>query len=82
MKETILLTKHMRDNPEDSHLIESYEKNNGYTTAKNTLLNNTPENIKYTKSNVYLYNKKIIKYIYCFYLKTLWRHSNQVTYKL
>ena len=34
MKETILLTKHMRDNPEDSHLIESYEKNNGYTTAK------------------------------------------------
>ena len=35
----------MRDNPEDSHLIESYEKNNGYTTAKNTLLNSTPENI-------------------------------------
>ena len=45
MKETILLTKHLRDNPEDSHLIESYEKNNGYTTAKNSLLNNTPENI-------------------------------------
>ena len=35
----------MRDNPEDSHLIESYEKNNGYTTAKNTLLNSSPENI-------------------------------------
>ena len=45
MNETILLTKHMRDNPEDSHLIESYEKNNGYTTAKNTLLNSSPENI-------------------------------------
>ena len=34
MKETILLTKHMRDNPEDSHLIDSYENNNGYSTAK------------------------------------------------
>ena len=45
MKETILLTKHMRDNPEDSHLIESYEKNNGYETARNTLLNSSPENI-------------------------------------
>ena len=38
MKETILLTKHMRDNPEDSHLIDSYEKNNGYSTAKKTIL--------------------------------------------
>jgi hypothetical protein len=35
----------MRDNPEDSHLIESYEKNNGYATAKNTLLSSSPENI-------------------------------------
>ena len=26
MKETLLLTKHMRENPEDSHLIDSYEK--------------------------------------------------------
>ena len=38
MNETILLTKHMRDNPEDSHLIESYEKNNGYTIAKLSLI--------------------------------------------
>ena len=30
MKETILLTKHMRDNPSDSHLLNSYEKNGGY----------------------------------------------------
>ena len=34
MRETILLTQHMRSNPEDSHLIDSYEKNNGYVTAK------------------------------------------------
>ena len=45
MKETILLTKHMRDNPEDSHLIDSYEKNNGYSTAKKTLLESSPEKI-------------------------------------
>ena len=45
MKETILLTKHMRDNPEDSHLIDSYEKNNGYSTAKKTILESSPEKI-------------------------------------
>ena len=45
MKETILLTKHMRENPEDSHLIESYEKSNGYTTAKKTLLGSSPEKV-------------------------------------
>ena len=44
MKETILLTKHMRDNPEASHLIDSYEKNNGYSTAKKTSLDRSPEN--------------------------------------
>ena len=27
MKETLLLTKHMREFPEDSHQIEIYEKN-------------------------------------------------------
>ena len=31
MKETLLLTKHMREFPEDSHQIEIYEKNNGYS---------------------------------------------------
>ena len=46
MKETILLTKHMRDNPEDSHLIESYEKNNGYSTAKKTILENSEYNLE------------------------------------
>jgi len=45
MKETILLTEHMRDNPEDSHLIDSYEKNNGYSTAKKTILESSPEKI-------------------------------------
>ena len=45
MKETILLTKHMRENLEDSHLIDSYEKNNGYSTAKKTLLESSPEKI-------------------------------------
>ena len=45
MKETILLTKHMRENQEDSHLIDSYEKNNGYSTAKKTLLESSPEKI-------------------------------------
>ena len=45
MRETILLTQHMRSNPEDSHLIDSYEKNNGYVTAKKTLLNSSPEKI-------------------------------------
>ena len=37
MKETILLTKHMRDNPEDSHLIDSYEKTMGTRLQKNNL---------------------------------------------
>ena len=30
MKETLLLTKHMREFPENSHKIEIYENNNGY----------------------------------------------------
>jgi NADH-quinone oxidoreductase subunit F len=45
LKETILLTKHMRDNPSDSHLIESYENNNGYNTAKKTLNDSSPEKV-------------------------------------
>ena len=36
MNETILLTKHMRDNPEDSHLIESYEKNKASCFVKDS----------------------------------------------
>ena len=43
MKETLLLTKHMRENPEDSHLIDSYEKNGGYETARKTLINGSPK---------------------------------------
>ena len=45
MKETLLLTKHMRSNPEDSHLIEVYEKSNGYKTAKKVLLQESPEKV-------------------------------------
>ena len=37
MKETLLLTKHMREFPEDSHQIEIYEKNNGYSALKKVL---------------------------------------------
>ena len=35
----------MRENPEDSHLIDSYEKNGGYETARKTLINGSPENV-------------------------------------
>ena len=38
MKETLLLTKHMREFPEDSHQIEIYEKNNGYSAVSYTHL--------------------------------------------
>ncbi len=42
MKETLLLTKHMRENPQDSHLIDIYEKNNGYSAARKVLKENNP----------------------------------------
>ncbi len=42
MKETLLLTKHMRENPEDSHLIDVYEKNNGYSAARKVFKENNP----------------------------------------
>ena len=42
MKETLLITKHMRENPEDSHLIDIYEKNNGYNAARKVLKENNP----------------------------------------
>ncbi len=45
MKETLLLTKHMREYPENSHLIDSYEKNNGYKTAKSALKSLSPQQI-------------------------------------
>ena len=45
MKETLLLTKHMRENPENSHLIEVYEKNNGYSAVKKALKKNNPGEI-------------------------------------
>ena len=45
MKETILLTKHMRENPEDSHLLKSYEKNGGYKGVKKVLNSGTPESV-------------------------------------
>ena len=35
----------MRENPDDSHLIKSYEKNNGYSSARKTLLDSSPENV-------------------------------------
>ena len=43
MKETILLTKHMRENPEYSHLLTSYEKNGGYKAVQSLLKSGTPE---------------------------------------
>ena len=45
MKETLLLTKHMREFPEDSHLIETYEKNNGYRAQKKVLKEDNPEDV-------------------------------------
>ena len=45
MKETLLLTKHMREYPEDSHLIETYEKNNGYRALKKVLKEDNPEDV-------------------------------------
>ena len=42
MKETLLLTKHMRENPQDSHLIDTYEQNNGYNAARKVLKENNP----------------------------------------
>ncbi len=42
MKETLLLTKHMRENPEGSHLIDVYEKNNGYSAARKVFKENNP----------------------------------------
>ncbi len=42
MKETLLLTKHMRENPEDSHLIDVYENNNGYSAARKVFKENNP----------------------------------------
>ncbi|MFL2694280.1 MAG: NADH-quinone oxidoreductase subunit NuoF [Candidatus Actinomarina sp.] len=45
MKETLLLTKHMRENPENSHLIEVYEKNNGYSAARKVFKENSPGDV-------------------------------------
>ena len=45
MKETLLLTKHMRENPENSHLIDTYEKNNGYSAARKVLKDNNPGDV-------------------------------------
>tara|TARA_Y100000816_G_scaffold287591_1_gene270615 strand:+ start:294 stop:1592 length:1299 start_codon:yes stop_codon:yes gene_type:complete len=45
MKETLLLTKHMRENPENSHLIDIYEKNNGYSAARKVLKDNNPGDV-------------------------------------
>ena len=45
MKETLLLTKHMRENPENSHLIDVYEKNNGYSAARKVLKDNNPGDV-------------------------------------
>ncbi len=45
MKETLLLTKHMKDNPENSHLIDVYEKNNGYSAARKVLKEDNPGDV-------------------------------------
>ena len=45
MKETLLLTKHMREFPENSHKLEVFEKNNGYSALKKVLKDNDPESL-------------------------------------
>ena len=65
MKETILLTKHMRENPEDSHSLKSYEKNGGYKTVKKVLKSGSPPVVKVTNffpfiSNFFLILSDII----------------------
>ena len=45
MKETLWLTKHMRENPENSHLIDVYEKNNGYSAARKVFKENNPGDV-------------------------------------
>jgi NADH-quinone oxidoreductase subunit F len=45
MKETLLLTKHMKENPENSHLIDIYEKNNGYSAARKVLKEDNPGDV-------------------------------------
>ena len=45
MKEKRLLTKHMYDNPEDSHTIKSYIKKGGYETLKSVLKELDPQKI-------------------------------------
>ncbi len=45
MKETLLLTKHMKENPENSHLINVYEKNNGYSAARKVLKEDNPGDV-------------------------------------
>ena len=45
MKETVLLTKRMRDYPTESHMIDVYEKSNGYKVAQKTLKNSSPEEV-------------------------------------
>ena len=45
MKETLLLTKHMREFPENSHRLDVFEKNNGYSALKKVLRENNPESV-------------------------------------
>ena len=45
MKETLLLTKHMKENPENSHMIDVYEKNNGYSAARKVLKEDNPGDV-------------------------------------
>ena len=45
MKEKRLLTKHMYENPEDSHTIKSYIKNGGYNTLKSVLKDLDPQKV-------------------------------------
>ena len=45
MKETLLLTKHMKENPENSHLKDVYEKNNGYSAARKVLKEDNPGDV-------------------------------------
>ena len=35
----------MRENPEESHLLKSYEKNGGYKGAKKVLKSGSPESV-------------------------------------
>ena len=74
MKETLLLTKHMRENPENSHLIDVYEKNNGYSAARKVFKENNWPTIDVTRKSVEETAASIIKIYEIKNKKNDWHH--------